>query len=201
MKIPERTEQTWINIWYTIASPIYDLLIKMDEPFSARKNLITRLNIQENEKIIEIGIGTGRNIPHYPKTATIYGIDNNKSMLKKAKKKAKKQGFENITLEICDAKNLNFEGCTFDAGIMTYALAGIPNNQKALSELTRIIKPKGRIGILDFDYMSRSFIGGSTNIDLDGLIDNNSELEQIHHTRYRKQDLYILEKIILDSKK
>lgn len=95
-------------------------------------------------KILEIGVGTGKNLKYYPLYAEITGIDISNEMLKKAKEKI---GFsnKNVTLLQMDAQQLKFKDNSFDYVIGSFVLCSIPDPVKALKEIKRVIKPKGKI--------------------------------------------------------
>ncbi|RMD58239.1 methyltransferase domain-containing protein, partial [Candidatus Woesearchaeota archaeon] len=88
-----------------------------------RKKVIEALEIKPKDKILEIGVGTGLNLPHYPQNCTVYGIDFSKSMLERAREKKAKA---KIKLLKADARSLEFQNSFFDKAIMTYTLRVSP---------------------------------------------------------------------------
>ena len=65
-------------------------------------------------KVLDVGIGTGKNIDYYNNEAEVTGIDFSKKMLEKAKRKLKKSGRKNISLKLMDVENLKFRDNSFD---------------------------------------------------------------------------------------
>lgn len=95
-------------------------------------------------EVLEVGVGTGKNLPYYSKKAKVTGIDISKGMLEKAVKKSKKLGL-NCRLLLMDAENMKFKDNSFDTALCTFILCSVPNPVKALKEMRRVCKPNGRI--------------------------------------------------------
>jgi len=98
--------------------------------------------------ILEIGVGTGKNLQYYPKSVRLTAIDLSQGMLKKAKQKAGKLG-SNIRLMQMDAENLRFKDKSFDYIVATFVLCSIPNPIKALKEMKRVTKKDGQMIFID----------------------------------------------------
>jgi demethylmenaquinone methyltransferase/2-methoxy-6-polyprenyl-1,4-benzoquinol methylase len=94
-------------------------------------------------RVLEVGVGTGRNLEYYSSNALVTGIDNSEGMLDKARKKAK--GIQNITLYPMDAEHMDFPDNTFDYVVTTFVLCSIPDPVKALKEMRRVLKPSGEL--------------------------------------------------------
>jgi len=75
----------------------------------------------------------------------VTGIDFSDAMLPKAKQKAKK----NVILKRMDAMDLQFKKNSFDSALLTFAIRVIPDPKRALQEVERVTKPRGRIVIYD----------------------------------------------------
>lgn len=98
-------------------------------------------------KVLEVGIGTGRNLKYYSSRCSVTGIDNSKGMLEKAYKKAK--GMNNVTLLLMDAEHLDFPDNSFDYVVTTFVLCTISDPVKALKEMRRVLKPSGELIALE----------------------------------------------------
>jgi demethylmenaquinone methyltransferase/2-methoxy-6-polyprenyl-1,4-benzoquinol methylase len=101
----------------------------------------------EGELILEVGIGTGKNIPYYSNGEYI-GIDISRKMLEKAKDRVEKLG-RKIDLIQCDAELLPFRDEVFDAIVSTYVFCSVENPVRGLKELYRVLKPNGRVYFLE----------------------------------------------------
>lgn len=134
----------YLQIVYAFWSKFYDFVdsrYKFD-----RARVIQKLEIKKGEKILEVGVGTGLNLPFYPANCAIFGIDFSKSMLDKAKQK---KSNARIVLENMDARTLKYSNDFFDKALMTYVLRVTPKPSLVLKEIVRVLKTKGRIVIVD----------------------------------------------------
>jgi ubiquinone/menaquinone biosynthesis C-methylase UbiE len=98
---------------------------------------------------IEIGVGSGLNIPYYSSDVTrAVGVDLSREMLRHARERASQLGIP-FALVQADAEALPFPDASFDTGAISLALCTIPDPAKALLELGRICRPGGRIVMLE----------------------------------------------------
>ncbi|MBW2991361.1 methyltransferase domain-containing protein [Candidatus Woesearchaeota archaeon] len=176
----EDKQQKQINRWYTLVSKLYNYSMKKNEFPLAREELIERLNIAPNDRVIEIGTGNGKNLAYYPKNAEYYCTDINPKMIQKAKKRARKINSLDAHFIQANAKKLRFEDNFFDKAILTYALSAIPNNEQALAEIKRVVKPGGHIGIIDFTNLEPLCLGGVAGINLYNLTHDQEGLNITH---------------------
>ena len=95
-------------------------------------------------KVLEIGIGPGSNLKHYDNTkvTSILGIDPSKELNQIAKKRAEKNNL-NIEFLIESASNLSAESKSIDTVVSTYALCSLPEPEKTLQEIKRVLKDDG----------------------------------------------------------
>ncbi|HEX5276607.1 MAG TPA: class I SAM-dependent methyltransferase [Fluviicoccus sp.] len=102
-------------------------------------------------RVLEIGIGTGANLPHYGSGVTeIVGIEPDAAMLDRARRQAATLGLKaRLTLAVGDAQALDFPDESFDTVLMCLVLCTIPDPLKALQEARRVLKPDGRVIFLE----------------------------------------------------
>ena len=98
--------------------------------------------------VLEIAIGTGRNLPFYPAGVRLTGIDLTPMMLARAEQRARTLG-RDVTLAVGDAQALDFPDDTFDSVVMTLALCTIPDERKAIAEAKRVLRDHGRLIMLE----------------------------------------------------
>ena len=133
---------------YNRIARFYDLHSKLAEKLwftKWRKRFFSPLQ----GKILEVGIGTGKNIEFYGKEAKIVGIDFSEKMLEKAKEKLIESGKKNITLKQMDAENLDFSDNSFDYVVTSCVFCSVPNPIKGLKEIRRVLKPKGKLIMIE----------------------------------------------------
>jgi ubiquinone/menaquinone biosynthesis C-methylase UbiE len=97
-------------------------------------------------KTLEIGFGTGRNFQYYSKNVELIGIEPDDSMRLVAQKRAEDFHFK---IESGDAQLLSFSDETFDTVVATLVLCTVPNPEKAIKEVFRVLKPGGNFLLLE----------------------------------------------------
>ncbi len=97
-------------------------------------------------RVLEVGIGTGRNMRHYDKSkvGTIVGVDPAVAMHRLAAKRSARAGLD-VRLAAASAERIPLEDALFDTVVMTYTLCSIPDPVAALKEMRRVLKPGGRL--------------------------------------------------------
>lgn len=134
------------RVWDQIA-PSYDRQIAFFERVQfggGREWLAARVQ----GRILEVAIGTGRSLPHYPPDATLTGVELSPAMLELAKQRAAGMGRE-VELRIGDAERLPFDEATFDTVVCALSLCTIPDPATAIAEMKRVLVPGGRLLLLD----------------------------------------------------
>jgi ubiquinone/menaquinone biosynthesis C-methylase UbiE len=99
-------------------------------------------------EVLELAVGTGRNLPYYPADVRLTGIELSPQMLEIGKKRAEELG-RDVVLRIGDAQALAFEDQSFDTVILTFGLCTIPDDRGALGEAHRVLRPGGRLVLLE----------------------------------------------------
>ena len=144
---------------YAFLSPVYDILFNRIF-HSGRVAAIKLLEIKPGDRILEIGIGTGLNLPLYPRRCSVTGIDISVEMLQKARERVKTLGLTDVALSVMDASNLDFADNTFDHVLATYVVSAVPDPVKTLLEMQRVCKPSGHLVILNH-FRSENLILGA----------------------------------------
>jgi ubiquinone/menaquinone biosynthesis C-methylase UbiE len=99
-------------------------------------------------EVLEIAIGTGRNLPHYPDHVRLTGIELSPAMLELARARAGELGRE-VDLRVGDAQALDFPDESFDTVVSTLSLCTIPDDRAAVAEGRRVLRPGGRFLLLE----------------------------------------------------
>jgi ubiquinone/menaquinone biosynthesis C-methylase UbiE len=99
-------------------------------------------------EVLEVAVGTGRNFPFYPQGVRLTGIDLSPPMLEFARKRAGQLGVH-IDLREGDAQDLPFPDASFDTVVCTLSLCNIPDDRRAIAEMKRVLRPGGRLLLLD----------------------------------------------------
>ncbi len=118
-------------------------------------------NLQGN--ILEVGVGTGKNLPYYNPKAKITAIDISPRMLDKAKKRAGKIK-RKVEFHLMDAQGLKFKENSFDYIVGTFILCSIPDPVKALEEMRRVLKKDGQIIFIEHVLSENKLIAALEHI-------------------------------------
>lgn len=128
---------------YDRIAPLYDLmetLLEMRLFQGYRKETLRDLE----GDILEIGVGTGKNLPFYSSMAKVTAIDMSPRMMEGAQVRASKISSQ-IDLHLMDAEHLQFPDNSFDYVVGTFVLCSIPDPLKALKEAKRVVRENGKI--------------------------------------------------------
>jgi ubiquinone/menaquinone biosynthesis C-methylase UbiE len=107
---------------------------------------------------LEVGVGTGKNMPYYPRATKITGIDLSPRMLRRALARRQQLGLD-ANLRVMDAQALEFDDDTFDCAVATFVFCSVPDPLLGLKELGRVVKPSGRILLLEHMRAEHPVIG------------------------------------------
>jgi ubiquinone/menaquinone biosynthesis C-methylase UbiE len=103
---------------------------------------------QATGDVLEVAIGTGRNLPHYPPGIRLTGIEFSPAMLELARRQAQQLG-RKVDLRLGDAQALELPDASFDTVVCTLSLCAIPDERRAVAEMQRVLRPGGRLLLLD----------------------------------------------------
>lgn len=119
-----------------------------------RRKAIKILNTVKPKSVLDIATGTGDvafEIQKKLETEKLVGLDLSEGMLKYAREKSKKRGLEDkITFIKGDSENLEFKDNSFEGVIVSFGVRNFENINKGLSEIYRVLKPGGKLVILEF---------------------------------------------------
>ncbi len=114
-------------------------------------------------RVLEVGVGTGKNMPYYLPGMQITAIDLTLGMLAHAQKKADKLNLD-VNIILGDAQSLEFEDDSFDSVVATFVFCSVPDPILGLKELARVAKPHGQILLMDHVRSQKPILG--TAMDL-----------------------------------
>ena len=128
----------------------YDRFARIYDPIEKPIEIATFSHLREKfrslleGKVLEVGIGTGKNIPYYPEGIEVTGIDFSQGMLVKAQKRIDRLSVRNISLIEMDVENMQFSDGSFDTVLSTFVFCTVPNPVRGLKEVYRVLKPGGK---------------------------------------------------------
>ena len=103
---------------------------------------------QASGEVLEVAIGTGRNLPLYPQDIHLTGVDFSPKMLRLARCRAEELGRQ-VDLRLGDAQALELPDACFDTVVCSLPLCAIPDQRRAIAEMKRVLRPGGRLLLLD----------------------------------------------------
>jgi len=126
---------------------VYDLIeLPMERRFAAwRRRLRDRI---AGPRALEVGVGTGKNIPYYPDGVSVTAIDFSPRMLARARVAARRRG-RPIDFREMDVQRLDLPDHSFDTLFATFVFCSVPDPVSGLAELRRVCKPGGRLLLLE----------------------------------------------------
>lgn len=109
-------------------------------------------------RVLEVGVGTGKNLSFYPPGAQMTAIDLSDQMLARARRRAAGLGVK-VDLRLMDAQCLEFPDAWFDQAVATFVFCSVPDPVAGLRELGRVVRPGGDIWLLEHMRVDRPVIG------------------------------------------
>ena len=141
---------------YNRISGVYDYLeLPMESVFSKWRKELLREAYGET---LEVGIGTGKNLPYYPEGIVLTGIDFSENMLNRARRKARKSTIQ-THLKVMDAQNLQFADNSFDTVVSFCVFCSVPDPVRGLQEIMRVCRNGGKIIMMEHVRSEQKVIG------------------------------------------
>jgi ubiquinone/menaquinone biosynthesis C-methylase UbiE len=137
---------------YARIAPLYDFLETLPEQryktWRRRFWQEIKRKMSPGGRLLEVGVGTGKNMPYWPQDADITAVDLTPAMLRKAEVRAQDLQLE-IDFRVGDAQKLEFPDNTFDLAAATFVFCSVPDPILGLRELIRVVKPEGWVFLME----------------------------------------------------
>lgn len=142
---------------YARWAPVYD------KTFGAVTNVGRRRAVEYINKragsVLEVGVGTGLALQYYKSDLHVTGIDFSTEMLSKARSRVERMNLEQtVELRQMDARTLDFPDRSFDTIAAMHVLSVVPEPEKVMREIARVIKPDGRVVITNHFVRTQGFL-------------------------------------------
>ena len=138
-----RRDTAWVRRYWDRSAGAYDRSIGVFEKLMIGDGR-QWIGSRARGHVLEIGVGTGRNLAEYPPEIRLTGIDISQEMLRRARARASEVG-RDVELSVADAQRLDFPDARFDTVVFSLALCSIPDDRAAVREAKRVLRPGGRL--------------------------------------------------------
>ena len=144
---------------YARWAPVYDRTFGALTDIG-RRSAVRFMN-QKGGHVLEVGVGTGLALPHYAPHMRVTGIDFSGEMLAKAHSKVTRLGIgDRVELHRMDARELAFEDDSFDTVAAMHVLSVVPEPERVMAEIARVLKPGGTVVITNHFARASGLLGG-----------------------------------------
>jgi phosphatidylethanolamine/phosphatidyl-N-methylethanolamine N-methyltransferase len=184
-------ENGFVERVYEKLASVYDLAFG-PALNAGRRRAVERMALGPGDRILEVGVGTGINVPLYRRDGAVTGIDFSSSMLEKARERVARSGLRHVRLLEMDAADLKFADDSFDVVYAPYLISVVPDPVRVAREMRRVCRRGGRIVLLNhflsphrvlsrLERLISPFtihVGFKADLDLPGFL-SQAELEPV----------------------
>lgn len=144
---------------YDRIAPVYDLMEAVVErvAFKGWRAALWR-RVPRRGLGLEVGVGTGKNVPYYPPGARVVAVDLSERMLAVARRRIGRRG-QRAPLARMDAQSLAFRDGAFDWAVATFVFCSVPDPVLGLREMARVVRPGGTLYLLEHVRIDRPLVG------------------------------------------
>ncbi|MFI4938558.1 MAG: bifunctional demethylmenaquinone methyltransferase/2-methoxy-6-polyprenyl-1,4-benzoquinol methylase UbiE [Candidatus Berkiellales bacterium] len=165
-QVPRDDKHKLVGQVFDSVAPNYDLmndLMSLGIHRLWKRHAISMCQLRKGHHVLDLAAGTGDLAcliaPKVMPQGHVTLCDINRNMLSLAKERLIDQGIvENIEIVTADAEHLPFAPNTFDRIIMSFGLRNVTNKDKALQNMYRVLKPGGRMIILEFSHPTQAWL-------------------------------------------
>ena len=133
---------------------VYDAPMEWMGTRARRQPLLSRAS----GRVLEVGVGTGKNLSAYPASVDVTGIDVSEGMLARARRRADRLGVSAV-LEKADVTNLPYPDGSFNTVVATCVFCSVADPVAGLREMGRVTKPDGKVLLLEHVRPSNRLLG------------------------------------------
>jgi phosphatidylethanolamine/phosphatidyl-N-methylethanolamine N-methyltransferase len=141
-------ENDFVEGVYDKLAKVYDLVFG-PTLHPGRVQAIKKMGLSADDRVLEVGVGTGINLSLYPRECRVTGIDFSASMLEKARDRVSRENISGVRLVQMDAVDLKFPDDSFDIVYAPYLISVVPDPVKVAQEMRRVCRRGGRIVFLN----------------------------------------------------
>ncbi len=158
---PENQATRSVRRRYNRFAPVYDFVDGLLERRYRRWRVLLWSKV-EGKDVLEVGVGTGRNFPYYPKDVRVTAVDLSEGMLARARRKAARNGFP-VRLEQMDIERLDFPDDSFDSVVGSWVFCSVADPLRGLREVRRVTRSDGKVVLLEHVLSPNRAVGAVMN--------------------------------------
>lgn len=129
---------------YARWAPVYDRIF--NRVFTAGRTAASQAVNRLGGKVLNVGVGTGLELPMFAANCHVSGIDLSEPMLDIARKRVAELGLKNVDeLRVMDALHLEYPDASFDLAVAPYVVTTVPDPHRCMEEMVRVVRPGGEI--------------------------------------------------------
>jgi phosphatidylethanolamine/phosphatidyl-N-methylethanolamine N-methyltransferase len=191
---PDKAATTTIQRRYDRQASTYDLFEAPMELLMARWRRRLWDLLPPDARVLEVGVGTGKNLRWHPPGISITAVDFSPQMLSRAVSRAKKQS-NGTQFALMDAQALALDDGAFDAAVATCVFCSVPDPVLGLREIRRVLRPEGRLLLLEHVRSELPVVGRSMDllnpvtVRMSGTNINRRTLRNVERAGFRVLDV------------
>ena len=140
----EKTTRNIYNVWSYFYDMFWPTIVHR-----RTTRAIAQMHIRPQERVLDVGVGTGLALPSYPSHVRLTGIDLSEGMLRRARRRMHQNSMTWVNLALANALELPFETDTFDHVLLSHVITVVSDPVKLIEETRRVAKPGGQIVIIN----------------------------------------------------
>ena len=152
---------------YERIAPFYDLLELLPEaryrPWRQRFWARASELLRPGGRLLEVGVGTGKNMAFWPSGVKVVAVDLSPRMLVRARRRASRLRRDAL-IELGDVEKLDYSANSFDLAAMTFVMCSVPDPVLGLREIARVVRPDGRVLMMEHVRSKVSWIGKAMDL-------------------------------------